>query len=219
MIRLLLALGAISACSIAGAAVLWDQPYDGASEAALSQTMSDAPTLSTYEFDDFEVGSLGWRIAQIRIRGREGISPPGDPTHNVTVRFRIQSAANAVFPGTVFAQFDSASSYEGPDLLFGGLDIELAPGTYWLTASVDRPLVPGGQWFWLRTAATQNGLEHRFHNPGGGFGFGTDPIPGSTVFGDAGDLSFRIEGAIVPEPTAFAGLMLGVGWIVRRRAR
>ncbi len=95
----------------------------------------------------------------------------------------------------------------------------MAPGTYWLTASVDRPLVPGGQWFWLRTAATQNGLEHRFHNPGGGFGFGTDPIPGSMVFGDAGDLSFRIEGAIVPEPTAFAGLMLGVGWIVRRRAR
>jgi hypothetical protein len=112
-------------------------------------------------------------------------------------------------------------------LVFTNLNIDLAPGTYWISAWVDRPFAGGGQWFWDETTPV-TGSEFFIHNPGGGFGFGTSPVPGSVVTGPPPhDLAFEIDGTLtsegVPEPGSVLLLSLGAiglagyGW--RRRTR
>lgn len=186
----------------ARADILDDQPYDGTSPGAVSQIFPDNPTFSSKSFDDVVVGGLGWKVDSVTIYGME----QGDPTQNLSVNLQFASSPNF---------FDTATIYSGTEvtngnLIFTNLNASLAPGTYWITAWVDRPLLPtGGQWFWDETTPVR-GSEYDFHNPGNGFGYGSSAVPGSTISGTPNDLAFQINGLkIVPEPTSLALLAIG----------
>jgi hypothetical protein len=89
----------------------------------------------------------------------------------------------------------------------------------WVTAWVERPFDPGGQWFWLVNREDPiTYLESYGHNPGGGFGFGTDPIPWSEAQGVPADMAMTVEaypccgpGCFDPVPEPGTILALGSG--------
>src|SRR5438552_8959809 len=145
---------------------------------APSQTFTDMADFSTYEFDDFVVGATGWTVTKITIAGIES----GDSTTNTAVKLAITTTADFTMITTTYDGIEDDTG----NLVFDNLNITLDPGaTLWITAWVERSFAPlGGQWFWS-TADDGNpvGSEEISHNPGGGFGYGTDPIPGSMVFG------------------------------------
>jgi len=68
----------------------------------------------------------------------------------------------------------------------------LPAGTWWIsvqaTAFQDFDFVG-----WMReNLGAPNGSEHYDHNPGGGNGFGTEPIPGSEIYDEPADLAFSL---------------------------
>jgi hypothetical protein len=194
-------LGAILVGSAARADILVSQPYDGFSPGAVSQVFPDFPTFSTKSFDDVVVSSPGWIVNSVTIFGQE----QGDPTQNLSVKLQFASSANFNDSSTVYTGTEDTNG----NLLFTGLNINLSPATYWLSAWVVRPELPtGGQWFWDQTTPV-TGSEYIFHNPGGGLGFGTSPMPGSTISGSPADLAFVIQGQVVPEPGSLTLLGLG----------
>jgi hypothetical protein len=167
------------------------QQMPGASQVP-SQAFTDTPDFSTYEFDDFVVGATGWTVTKITIVGSE----QGDPTMNAGVKLAISTAGDANLVTTTYDGVEDATG----NLIFDNLNIALDPGvTLWITAWVERSFDPGGQWFWSTANDGQPvGNEEIFDNPGGGFGYGTDPIPGSMVFTTPADLAFTIEGTANP---------------------
>jgi hypothetical protein len=169
---------------------LLDQPYDGVSRGRVAQDFTDLPEFSAYEFDDFVVPQFEcWFLSTVICRGVE----TGDPNFNLGVSAAIWDG----LPGQGRVVMQSMQGFqEGQDLvLFFDRAQGLPPGRYWLSVWVQRPFFEGqgGQWFWLSTQPVRDS-EAWFWNPGGGFGFGSEPLPGSVVFGESADLAFTICG-------------------------
>lgn len=189
----LLILGSLMAASLAAqAVVLYEQLTDG-NNCAVAQDFPDFATFSAYEFDEFVVpaGEL-WCVNEFFCAGTE----LGDPSQNQEIHLRIQQNANFTTPGTLYADINAPLSvYVAGNLTIPVTPLAiLGPGTYYVSTWIKRPFGGGGgQWFWCMTL-TINGTEQWFHNPGGAFGFGTDPVPGSTVFGAPEDEDFRLSG-------------------------
>lgn len=185
-----------------------DQQPAGTGIGRISQYFSDFPDFATLGFDDFTLSSA-YNLTSLTVYGVEN----GNSAFNAAVRYAIVDVASNS-PNTVFAA--GVGVQVGSDLQFDLTGVTLGAGTYWLTAWVDRPFGGGGQWFWAE-AGTANGGESIFHNPGGGFGFGTNPTPGSAIFGAPSDLAFTLSGDVVPAPSALA--LLGLGGLVAGRRR
>lgn len=204
----------------APAGTLFSQPYDGTSPGAPSQMFTDtSPNYSSYNteaFDDFTVpAGPGWIITGATFYGQE----QGDPTQNVSVNMQMLSA-----PGFTTSGISGGSEDASGNLNFTGLSIYLAPGTYWITAWVDRPELTGGQWFWdLTDYGNPHGSEFYIQNPGGGLIPGaSSAVPASTVLGtQPSDLAFTLYGSAVPEPSGAVLLAIGGAAmaIVGRRSR
>ncbi|NUL82302.1 MAG: hypothetical protein HUU60_06215 [Armatimonadetes bacterium] len=175
---------------------LWSQPWDNVSQGTVAQDFPDFPTFSTYEFNDMRVPGPGWNITSVRGVGFNSAS--SNRGLNEDVRLLISSNANFANPGTIYALVSGKSVLDaGLDtLIFDEFSLSLPRGDYWASMWVRRPFGGGGgQWFWARTLPIRLG-EHIFHNPGGGFGFGTAPVPGTTVFGTAADQNINVAGTL-----------------------
>jgi hypothetical protein len=201
----------------AHAAVIIDQPANSSLFGRVAQEFPNDPDFNAYEFDDI-VTSIAYSLGILTVYGDE----QGDSTQNTSVRAEIWSD----LPPAGSVVLSQTGSQVGNNLVFDFGGATLPAGTYFLTAFVVRELTGGGQWFWnLNEPVT--GLESHFFNPGGGFGFGTTVIPGSTgPFSADGPVNqaFTLEGAAaaaVPEPASLLLVGLGVfgSRFVRRRVR
>lgn len=171
------------------------------------QEYPDFPQADSYPSDDFVVSDPAWFITRVFAPGIE----VGDSRANLSVNMLVGPTPN-FFDATLFAH----GTQDGEDLVFTP-NKTLAQGSYWLFTYVVRSFGRGGQRF-QKTTTPVRGSEGYFHNPGGGYGLGTDPVPLAVIFGRPQDLAFRIEGEIVPEPASITALILG-GIAIWRRKR
>lgn len=183
---------------------IFQPPVPGA--ALASQDFTNLPSYSCACLDDFTI-TEPVTLASLRIFGLD--ESADGASLNLDVRAWILSGPD--FGATSVA--DLHGTQVGEDLLFNLEDLVLDAGTYWIAAQVVRPFVSGQQWLWLMSNTT-NGAEAMFHNPGGGFGYGTAPIPVSFFEDGMHDMAFFLEG--VPAPGAVAFLTLA-GLVSRRR--
>ncbi len=165
-----------------------DQPWDGASPGSVAQYFGDFAAYSTEELDDFST-SVAYNVTTFTC---PGVEAGGGGGLNTAVTAVIRASANATAPPVMTSISGSEDPFGVLTCDFGGQN--LPPGNYWISAFVTRNFGGGGgQWFWNQTTPV-TGSEEFFHNPGGGFGFGGAPIPGSVVFGVPRDQAFTLQG-------------------------
>ncbi|MGQ9738506.1 MAG: hypothetical protein ACUVRT_11455 [Armatimonadota bacterium] len=207
----------LSLCASAAlrADVLWDQPWDGVSRGSPAQDFTDTANrvFSVWLFDEFTVPEPGWWVDRVTIYGSE----QGTPSYNLGVYLSISpmphvDVLDVVAMGTeVVLEPGEWPLRRRADLVFQLNGFYLPPGTYYLSAWVQRPFDlnndgtgdDGGQWFWLRTSPTR-GEPFYLHNPGGGWGFGGNPVGGG--WNTLQDLSFTIEGRATVTVSGTVGL-------------
>jgi hypothetical protein len=192
----LASVGAITLVGSASADVIWDQRWDGLGRAVVAQMWPDFPDFDAFEFDDFSIpDGPGYFLTTLNVEGLEG----GDPEFNEAIVAEIWDGLPGSFGGSIVMVSISGSEDPATGNLtfdFGGQP--LLPGNYWITAYVVRPFI-GGHWWWYRTnEGAPNRSEHFFWNPGGGYGFGSDPVPGTVVFDTPADMNFVLEGDVIP---------------------
>ena len=181
--------------------ILYTQPYDGVSPGVVSQTFPDSLTYSTHAFDDVTVTGGGWNVQAVTIYGME----TGNSSFNLSVSLQFQSTSLPSYNDTTDPIYSGTEDANG-NLQFTNLNVNLSPGTYWITAWIDRPFYAGGnqgiQWFWDTTnAGNPIGSEYYLQNPGASFLGTSAAVPASTVLGTLpSDLAFTLYGASVPEP-------------------
>lgn len=225
MKKLLIAALSVAAVS-ANAIILYEQGNVVAGDdpqtelGALSNEFTDFPTSSTYIFDNI-TNAATWTVEDVWI---EGIT--NDPVAPVTMfHLRFSQSANFTAPGTIglnFSTNNAATLAADKDLRFDlGAGIDLAPGTWFISAWVVTSFGTSGQWNWKVTNTVVPG-EAIAHNPGGAALGVTTPINISQAPGMNGiprDMQFRIEGTIVPEPGTFIAIGLGLAGLAIARRR
>jgi hypothetical protein len=177
-------------------AIIVHQPYDGASLGYVAQDFADFASFSSYEFDDFS-SAKKYKSVKARAYGTEF----GSAAANISVHAEIKVGAD-FNSATVIASSVGKENATNGDITFAFKGI-LPVGSFWFTAWVERSFGTGGQWFWHSTQPV-TGSESFFHNPGGGFGYGTAPIPGSAIFGVPANMAMTIVGKVTKsDSTAF----------------
>jgi hypothetical protein len=196
--------GACAAAVPCVADVILDQPSTNGT-GYTSQDFTDNTVYTSSCFDDFTIGGT-YDLTSLRVYGTD----QGSSSANVDVIARIFSTPNLT--GVALATVLGAQV--GQDLSFDLTGVTLGAGTYWISAQVVRPL-SGGQWYWY-SSSTTNGAHAMFHNPGGGFNVGGDPVSTTALGMNEYDMAFTLEG-VVPTPGAMA--LLGLGGLIGRRRR
>jgi hypothetical protein len=189
--------------------VIVDQP--DALEGGIASQVFGSPFegYSCSAFDDFMI-SDAYNLKALTIYGENGAGSGNDDIA-ITVRFLAA-------PNLGAATIASATGVQsGGVLTFDLSGITLAAGTYWIAAQVERDFDAGGQWYW-RLSDTMNGAQAMWQNPGGAFGYGSDPVTVDVLGQNRWDMAFTLEGSIVPAPGALA-LLAAAGLCARRRRR
>lgn len=203
-----LGLAALSTCATSLASVIVDQPAAASGDGMPSQVMLEPHAgFSCSAFDDFTIGE-SFELAALTVYGFDGVG--GDSSFNMAVTVRFYTDPNLGNTATAAR----SGTQVGGDLVFDLSGITLGPGTYWIAAQVERPLIGGGQWFWY-VSDTTNGAQAMWQNPAGGFGQGSRPIPISDFGASAHDMAYRLES--VPAPGAWT--LLGACTLFGRRRR
>jgi hypothetical protein len=171
----------ICATQLTRAAVVADQSAGQTGTFIGSQDFTDQPTHSESVFDDFTIGTA-FDLTSLTVFGREG----GNPI-NVSVVARIYASPDL----TTTPILSTTGAEVGGDLIFDFAAATLMPGTYWVAAYVVRS-VDAGVWSW-RLRLPISGSEAMWHNPGGGSGSGTSPLPLGSVQEHA-DMAFILSG-------------------------
>lgn len=179
-------------------------PLPGA--AIASQDFPNLPDYSCACLDDFTI-TEPVTLASLRIFGLD--QAIDGASLNLDVRAWILTGPD--LGATPVAALHGAQVEQ--DLVFNLEDLVLGAGTYWIAAQVVRPFVSGQQWMWVLSSTT-NGAEAMFHNPDGGFGYGTSPVPVSGIESGLHDMAFSLQG--VPSPAGVAAF-LAAGFLPRRR--
>ncbi|MBT3646943.1 MAG: T9SS type A sorting domain-containing protein [Flavobacteriales bacterium] len=118
--------------------------------------------------DDFTIPSgMNWTIDSVEIFGQ--YSNLSDSTG---LRLRFYEDDNSS-PGDLVYEKEWSSNVDpdgdGNVMITFDCPFQLAGGTYWMSAQAIKPLVGGGQWYWLRDSIG-NGDVFQWKNPPGGFG-------------------------------------------------
>ena len=203
-------LASIAVASSLRADTILEQPDTGLTGYA-SQDFPDFPTYSCSVFDDVTL-TQAYNLTNLVVYGEN--RQFGGSAADIDVRLRIFTDANLL--GTPIA---SVSGVDVDGVLSWNLaGITLGAGTYWLSAQVVRSFSEGDQWFW-RASETVNGAHAMWHNPGGGFGHGTDPVSTEVLGSQYWDMALKLEGDPVPAPGVLA--IVGIGGLFggRRRGR
>lgn len=203
-------LGVVGFVETGQGGVIADQPND-LSNGYTSQEFTDYPQYTGSCFDDFallEATILG----SLRVFGTDYSSTGGSTNVDVVARIYLTPDLSTSAIATV------SGVQSGSDLLFDLSSVTLDAGTYWLSAQVVRSFDAGGQWFWNVSSST-NGAQAMFHNPGGGFLVGTEPVPITALGATAHDMAFLLEGEPVPTPASGIAAAIGAALAWRRRRR
>jgi hypothetical protein len=217
----------LAAPMLSAGVVLWDQAPATAGVSLTSQVFTDYPDFSSYLVMDVTVPASGWTIESVTTYFKAGTFF-ADSGYTLPVQLVILPVSGdlpdaSADPSTA-TQYDGVYSFSG-DLAridVEGLDITLAPGDYWIGVSPYAAADYEGQFYLLSSSSTV-GRSAAWRDPGGGFGFGTDWIPTTTVKESFTEGNLHIEGTLndVPEPSTMGCLALAliVGGGLRRRAR
>ncbi len=185
-----------------------NQPWDHASSGSVAQVFTNLQDTkySSYEYDDFTT-TQDYTVSTLLV---PGVETGGGASFNKAVIGQIWTGLPDQGGTMVMAGFGKEVGHGSLLISFGNQT--LTAGSYWITAYVVRPFNNGGgQWYWDRTLenGTFTGSEEYFYNPGGGFGFGTASIPGSTIFGSSEDQAFTLIGNTTTAALVSAGNLSG----------
>jgi hypothetical protein len=187
---------------------VWHQPWDGVTGGRNAQQDPVGSDANFYHFDNFIAFSPGATIERVTIYGFEDVGSTNGA--DVAYHLRITALPSFTNPGPIYYDLmtsPQSTTYRNGDLVFDH-NIALNVGEYWISAWVERPF-SAGKWFWRGTTPISFNQEHWSHNPGGGLGFGTNPAPGSSIYGAQADLAFRLE-TNIPEPIPLVAMIIGL---------
>ncbi len=237
--RFIISITAVAALSaISGAQAIFDQLGTGSGvdvNGFASQNIPDfAPNYNIMALEDITTTSA-YKLTSIDMVGFFYNTATPDPANITGWQFAVFSNAvgnggttdtsntgdvlNGTFASgavTVTANFNGVTGNYLFHLDLSSANMTLAAGTYWFGMAADLPFGTGGQ---LAVAgntmsdASSGALNARQMNGGGGFA-----ITGNNAATDpAANLSYRLNGAPVPEPASMAALGLGALALIRKR--
>jgi hypothetical protein len=193
---------------------LWDQqPFD-TSTGYINQVLGygGSSSYDTYQVHDVTVTGGGWNITSITEYFTSGFGNwPGSFNAKLNIFPLIGSLPQpADDPGSGLSPIYAAQDVGGTVTL-SGLNINLAPGSYWIGFTPIVNFDSYGQEFQL-AAASIVGKPSGIRNPGNGFGEGADWMT-TAAFGTALDGAITINGdASIPEPGTVS--LLGAGGLL-----
>lgn len=215
-------LGALTAFLFAGAsaAVLVDQTPFGTTNAYFS----DGVPGQWYDqaiADDFTVSGLPVEITKITWWGASENFIFPDLTNFSSWWIRIYNDAAGLPGGQVFSlnvpKAATNPTYTGVNGTWGGhiyrqdvggLLVFLMPGTYWLHIGSVNINPNDDAWAWSQSQNNYNNT-FAFGPPGGAW----------TISQGGGDLTFMIEGNVIPEPATLFAVGVGLAALAARRRR
>lgn len=227
---LVIAIGGTAATSARAGTLWYNGDFNGVSGLAQERqtSVSDART-----YDNFNVTGAGWNVTSVWSNDLMNSDVFNNAT---TAHWEIRSGVSAGNGGTLIASGDSPAALALTGRFAGllteytvevtGLNINLAPGTYWLSVA---PIGNGsGQsfdstTFGLNAIGTPPGNDGNSFFDSTTFGRNFEPVSDAVLFGQPTDFSMGVGGfALVPEPASIilcgigAGGLLGYGWRKRR---
>lgn len=218
-------------------AQLWDQSncvngpgggFGGADRSSLEGTEStfgfgaQGGTINNIMADDFVVTGAGWNVTGLKFWTYQtgavaptitGVNFAIDSDLNSTV---VNAAASFnvsmsnIYRTTSTAFLDTARRLQLVEVT--GLNINLAPGTYWLKYNLTGSLTSGPWVPHIPGSLPQFGRNAQQSIAAAAFAPALD-----TGAARGTDMVFTVEGTAVPEPATMAALGLGVAAMIRRR--
>lgn len=214
--------------AVSNADVLWDQSALGWPLPALPNALAGNPN-TTYTVADVNVTGAGWNITSVSMYWS---CIDFNWSSTTTGRLNIFSQTGALpsnsdnpstgglVPGTVAMTvetlFDDTVQQAYYRVTASGLNINLAPGSYWIGIT---PVAPSGMWGpeLGMPAATQVGAGSPYRSPFTGFGAPPANTWANIYAPDLIDAAILIQGVSVPTPGAAA--LIGLGGLIAGRRR
>jgi MYXO-CTERM domain-containing protein len=204
-----------------GDAVLYDQTINPIVNNFVDQEFGDFPSFSAYLVDDFKTGGQTWNVTSVSTYFTGYGSWGGITTGKLQVYTKsgnIPSNGSDIAPEYTVPVVVSnvGGSWEVKADTSGIAELQGINGDYWVGLTPVADFGKFGQNFHLLQDLA-NGDQTAGRNPGGAFGFPNWTHPGDVIGGGPYDMSFRLDGDVVPAPGAAA--LLGLGGLVAGRRR